>query len=601
MEQKQIVLLTANRSPVAVDLFNRPPQGNVWENDINSYTSVFSDQEYNFRLENIDTDSIVSLSVFINDDEQEGYLDNNVFYFTKNSSKKSFPFRNMFGFAELSLTVSFEDGKTESYYTDYLSILVHRGQELKTINTMIDYVYHRQDQLLITDDVGTKRPGDVKKSPYINLETKISLAREILRLYKDSYGYFSANSRFKTDILYAVDDANKLQTITPKTLQYIATNPGYLMEGTFNNGIQIGNKHYIPRKTLVQKYVYSFDTYENQIIVGFLGKMLDDINLMARDVNELLRSRNVALDTPDDYIHSSYFIFQRTNAALTNNLTQLSSLKKEFEIVRGRYRKALKIEGTPIKKMPLPSATFMMVAQYNRVYRHIQRWFDYGIYNLEQERFMMSFINGSTLYEVYALAKLLEAVSRLGFEPVSQYRYFYKTSRDSFYKNTMCNNTFVFSRARNRLTVYYQPIIFNSDYKPANGINLYRNNTLSMEGYGSYYYTPDYVIKYEKNGEEKYLIIDAKFGNRDFVRTHQVAKLAFKYLFSISPRENQNLLGLYILYGYSHGFEGYESVYDKQINGTQIYPKFDLVPIAAGISNERHMQYLTAIIGDAID
>ena len=87
------------------------------------------------------------------------------------------------------------------------------------------------------------------------------------------------------------------------------------------------------------------------------------------------------------------------------------------------------------------------------------------------------------------------------------------------------------------------------EFHQDNGINLYRNNSLSFEGWGSYYYTPDYVIKYEDGYREKYFVLDAKYGDRVFIRKLQVAKLAFKYIFSISTRNNKAVDGLYVLYG----------------------------------------------------
>lgn len=599
MEQKQIVLKTTNRRPVVVDLHESPLYGNVWANGLDEYKTVFADQEYSFLFNNLDVESIESLSLFINDEEQEGFFSNGEFTCFNSKERKYYPFRNKFGFAEISLVVLYVDGRQEAFYADYLSILMHRDQDLEFINEMIDYVYNRQDQLLVTGEVGNKTTGDLKRGRYINIETKISLAQEILKAYKDSYGYFSANSRFKTDIVDTVDDATKLQIITPKTLQYITTHPGYLIEGNISSGVRIGNRHYMPQKTLVQKKVYSYDIPENQVIVGFLRTMLDDISTMVSDISWLLQNQKTDSEDNGDYVHSSIFIFRRTKKVLNDSLFLLFSLKKGFESMLDLYRRALRINGEMVKHTPIPSAVFLSVPQYNNIYNYMHTWFDFGIYNLEKERFMMSFINGSVLYEVYALVKILETVSHLEFEQVEQYKYTYRLPNNTKFKNVMCNNTFVFKRPNERLTVYYQPVITNSE-RAANGINLYRNNSLAYEGYGSGYYTPDYLIKYENGGKENYLILDAKFGNRDFVREKQVSKLVFKYLFSISPRGKQNLVGLYVLYGASRGNDHYESIYDKQLPATTIYPKFDIAPISASTSDERHFEYLTRIIRDVV-
>jgi sulfur relay (sulfurtransferase) DsrC/TusE family protein len=596
MEQKSIVLLSPHRSPVYVDIHEKPTIGNLLDEDYTECKSVFADEEYRFELRGIDVESISSIDFLINDEEQTIYYSDGVFSFSGDGPKRKYVFSNKFGFVEISIYLTYEDGSVETWYSEYLSVLVHKDERLESIEMMIDYVYNRQDQLLITGEVGTKTVGDVKPGKFINLDTRISLANEILKVYKDSYGYFSANSRFKTKVAYLVDDSNKLQNVSSKTLQYIATHPGYLKEGNLSGGVHIGNRNYIPQKTLIEKNVYSYDIYENRVIVGFVSKMINDINSMITDVTRLLYRRNSSHVENSEYVHSSYFIFQRTEKALMESLSRLNELKKEFEVIYNLYKRSLAVKEEKIVRMPKPSAIFLSVTQYNVLYKHIHRWFEFGIYNLDQERFMMSFINGSALYEVYVLAKLLEAIPAKGFSLQESYRYSYRVSGDSLYRNTICNNTFVFQREKERISLFYQPVIFSGTYKPVNGINLYRNNSLSFDGWGSYYYTPDYVIKYEDGYKEKYFILDAKYGDRVFVRKLQVAKLAFKYLFSISTRGNEPVDGLYVLYGESKKNDQYENVYDFQTPGKAIKPSFDLVPITAGVNNEKHMSNMSRIV-----
>lgn len=84
----------------------------------------------------------------------------------------------------------------------------------------------------------------------------------------------------------------------------------------------------------------------------------------------------------------------------------------------------------------------------------------------------------------------------------------------------MIPNTFVYSRGGERITLYYQPVIYDTDQRSVNGIGLYRNNsillhsgTVEPEETEGYYYTPDYLIKIEEKGKrgDRYLILDAKF------------------------------------------------------------------------------------------
>ena len=601
MELKTVSLESSNRSPVDIILYDSPATGWIWKDDVSEYEAVFADEDYCLILSSFDVDHIESLQVFVNDDQQNVTYDNGRFVFANSGTKKTYVFRNRFGFVELSLIINYDDGRIERWYSGHISILVHKNEELESINMMIEYVYNKRDQLLVNGGIGSRTTGDVKPSHFINLDTKISLASEILKLYWDSYGYFSANCRFKTKVEDVIDDANKLQRVTPKTLQYIATHPGYLREGTLSSGIRINNRHYIPQKTLIQKNVLSYDIYENRIIVGFITKMIQDINTMIKDVNRLLINRNRSHAVVEDYIHSSFFIFERTEKALNDSLVKLIKLKNEFEITLRLYSGALNIKGDLIVDMPQPSAIFMSVAQYNVFYNTIHKWFRFGIYNLEQERFMMSFVNGSTLYEVYILAKLIEAITSLGFTEKKQARFIYNTWSNAYYQNTLCDNTFVFDREEEQIEIYYQPVIYSGNYRPTNGINIYRNNSISVDGLESFYYTPDYLIKYKKDGIEHYTILDAKFMDRSFLRSSQISKIVYKYLFSISPRGKESIDGVIVLYGKSEGSNNYETVYDLQVPGQVITPRFDIVPITAGVNNDKHLGYLSRMILNMIN
>lgn len=599
MDQKKIILIPVDNNPITLDLHSQPVSEQILDIDYNKFKSVFSDKEYRFTFENIDFNEVEDISIFINGDKEEILKIEDNFCFVSNTFRNYYVFKNRYGFVELSIDIVYTDGSTDSLYSDYLSVLVHRDQELESIDKMVEYLSSRQDNLLINAEIESISRGDIKSGRFINLDTKISLAEELLKVYKDNFGYFSANSRFKTEVVDCIDDSNKLQSITPKTLQYIATHPNYLKEGNFG-GIRVGGKNYTPNKTLIQRNEYSVNIYENQVVVGFLKKMIADIRSMMADVNSLINKQSLSNETSGDYIHSSYFIFRRSEKTLKDCNIRLKKLEREFSILINLYNKALDVDDISVNQMPMPSATFLSVAQYNNIYNHIKRWFEYGIYNLEQERFMMSFVSGSSLYEIYILAKFIENIVNSGYALEKQFRYTYRVSNGSYYNNTLCNNTFVFQGENGKLTLYFQPVIYNSRNRATNGINLYRNNTVSLNGVGSYYYTPDYVIKYESDDNEEYVIIDAKFADRNYVRNTQISSLAFKYLFSLSPRGEERIKGLYISYGRSNENNTYENVYDCEIDSNPISPFYYLIPITAGVNNDTHNKYLSRMLNSLI-
>ena len=158
----------------------------------------------------------------------------------------------------------------------------------------------------------------------------------------------------------------------------------------------------------------------------------------------------------------------------------------------------------------------------------------------------------------------------------------------------------MFSGESKRITIYYQPVIYDHDSRYVNGIGLYRNNLISLSQNDNYY-TPDYVIKAEVDGIERYMILDAKFSTLGTVKTHQISDLSFKYLFSISTiADNRSADGLCIIYGQCFANNKMQSAYNKQIGPKDIHPFADMLPLIEGVNADDHdtaIQQLLSKIG----
>ena len=148
--------------------------------------------------------------------------------------------------------------------------------------------------------------------------------------YLDSFGYFKANSRFKIDKMAKVDRFEHLQYITPATVQFIATHPEELRRMSSCSGIRIGKSVYQPERTLSIQNVRSYDIYENQVVLGFIRKMIDSIEELSEHCNSLLEQIPGNENYGDEYIYSSFFMFAETKRMLEVGLTRLTTLRTRF-------------------------------------------------------------------------------------------------------------------------------------------------------------------------------------------------------------------------------------------------------------------------------
>ena len=568
---------------------------------------VFSDLSYEFALSCEETIVVQDVNVYINDVHEPSVYNNGRIMFPGGGSSDRRIFMDCYGFVEISLVVSDNDGNEYQYTSEYLPVLVRRGELNNAVKAMVNYVYSNQELLLLNGEPKAKNPANLKESGYQNLSAQIILAEEIAAVYESSFGYFKANSRFKIDKISKVDRFEHLQYVTPATVQFIATHPEELRRMSSYSGIRIGNSVYQPEKTFSMHNERSYDIYENQVVLGFIRKMIDSIDELYEHCCSLLEQIPGNENYGDEYIYSSFFMFTETKRMLENGLARLTNLRTKFAHLWTMYSGALKIKPEIIIHEPRPSHVFLSVPQYNRIFVQIHKWFQFGIYDFTKENFMLSFIKISSLYEGYLLAKMITYFQSRGYVIEGTRKHVYPTRRNWKYKNTNCVNTFFFRNDRHKLTLYYQPVIYDTDESGINGIGLIRNNSIPVlkgdsddNWLGSHYYSPDYLIKMEDDSSARYLILDAEYSDLACVRRHHVRDLAFKYLFSISPvRPADTVVGLCIIYGKCKSSNQIQSAYDKQLQNQQITPITELLPLIESIANDEHYSNLDELMRKA--
>lgn len=606
MSTCSLTLHPYGRQPFSVGLSeNDERKGNI-KQMITRATDVciFSDLSYEFALSCEEISLVREVDVYINDVYEPSVYHNGRLLFPNKSTSDRRIFMDCYGFVEITIAVYDTDGIEHQYSTEYLPVLVRRGELNDAVKAMVSYVYSHQESLLLNGEPRARNLANLKESGYQNLSAQIILAEEIAAIYESSYGYFKANSRFRIDKVSKIDRFEYLQYVTPATVQFIATHPEELRQINGSSGILIGSRVYQPEKTLSLQNERSYDTYENRVVLGFIRKMIASVNELYAHCCSLLDQIPSHEDYSAEYIYSSFFMFTETRRMLENGLARLKNLRIKFAHLWTMYSSALRIQPEAMLREPRPSPIFMSVPQYNHIFVKIHKWFRFGIYDFTKESFMLSFIKISSLYEGYLLAKMTAYFQNRGYALKNVKKCVYPMRRSWKYQNTNCSNTFIFENGLHRLTLYYQPVIYDTDESGVNGIGLIRNNSLPVfirdkddNRAGGHYYSPDFLIKVEDGSSARYIILDAKFSDFVCVRRHHVKDLAFKYLFSISPVRSADIVaGLCIAYGKCNASEQMQSVYDKQLPDQQITPVAELLPLIEGVANDKHYSNLDTLM-----
>lgn len=588
-------------------------QGSV-ERIINNFSArngIFADLSYKFIL-NTKGFAIKGVHVYVNDSYEYSTYNNDNGEICFPAKGKDIGDRKIFldcyGFVELTLSLVLDDDTEKMWFSDYLPVLVKKGELNDSVEAMVKYICNHQETLLFNGVPKPKNMVGLKDGEYKNLDMQILLAQDIAVIYESNYAYFKMNSRSQLKKNSVIEQFERLNCITSATLEYIVSHPEELKAVSAEVGIRIRNQVFQPRKTLLLQNVNSCDIYENRIVLGFLRKMIDEVGKLRERCEVLLQQipkLPASGDLSVEYVYSPFFMFAETQRALEKGVQRLSTLYSKFAKLWRMYQDSLSISVDILNVVPRPTAVFMSVPQYKRIFVNIHKWFNFGGYDLGKEKFMLSFIKISFLYENYLLAKMVAYFEVRGYNLKDVRCCKYPIKSNWLHKNTQCNNTFRFIKEDIVLTLYYQPVIFSTNQKNVNGVGLYRNNSISIgrrdeesKYLGGEYYVPDYLVKVDDESKHvsKYLIMDAKFSAENSVRKYYLKDLAFKYLFSVSPIDDvDRVIGMCIIYGKCKEKERSQSVYDRQFPDTIITPIAEILPLIEGVGTGEHYNRLDAL------
>lgn len=553
-----------------------------------------NDIEYCFELiasDQQDINEIKEFRCYINDEDTPFICES----FTNGSNRfttKKTVFSECYGLLQLTVVLLFHNKPSQELITGNISVIVQKDETTKQVENMIDYISENCEPLIYEKHSYSRITTGLKRNNVADLEGTVQILSDIANTYKACYLPLVNSAKHRYTPHNVIGPFEKVQTINHSTINYIVTHPEQLQKVPQQTSIKYNDCYYQPKQTLIRGVKKDYSVYENTVIVSFSKHLKDKItNTLLPKTKSLIESfPNTSSIYDENYINSAVVLFQRSKRKLEGLYKRLKTLEIEFRRIYNMYSGFLSIEykKESIYAKPRYTETFRMNPVYHKLYLSINKWYNNGNYELKKESFILSFLKSSKIYEFYILLKLREAIKLV----------FGNAAKEESKKSQMClefdyNNMFVFSLPNNkRVELFFQPIIYTP--KNYNGIGLIRNCKYNFEGreggeeredrdyYVSeekeskiIYYTPDYLLKFVDNGKEKYIILDAKFSPAYNQMQHQIQKLSYKYIFSLSPADmNNKLLGICIICGKDKNNR------DNQINTVYIDKDYSRLPFA---------------------
>lgn len=449
------------------------------------------------------------------------------------------PFLLHYDLVVVSFVMSFTNGMSKEFFTDFLLCMSKNEEDVTNIKEMLQELIAFDDSqvgewIFSNTDQKTRNSlyeGKWNKHAYRSLSSYIQLVEQVIVCYRSNFAYFKIQGKHTIKQSEVLVSYEKAKHISRDSFNWIMQNADQLANVSYMSGIRYQGKNYLPYHVRTKANTKSYDVYENRVIIGFLHTVLLNANRIYSEFDKDICDEERIISK----IHGSFPKEYRA-PIITIKYLQISfcrillkKLRRSIDVLQSMYKQYISlfdVQTSIISTLPRKTSTFYEIKPYVQVFEMIVRWFQYGEYSLEKEQLILQVKTLDKLFEYYCLLRLLQLLADNGYqqanvkEPVFKFDY---TSADNHYQNEKdVANTYLLSNGHISVTLYYQPVI--SSYCFENGVTLYRTTT--QKGY----YTPDFILKFAfSEHDEEYVILDAKFSSRQSIRTHHLPDVIRKY------------------------------------------------------------------------
>lgn len=546
-------------APETVSLYPKAPTLENYDKAL--CPKVYEDIWYNFYFQCSDcpTSNVDTIQVLVNDYEV-GYVTFNshsevlsgqvVFYNPSHKGHNSFngqPFLLLFDAVIVTVVINFKDGSHLDLHSGFLLCLSRNKTDSKNVSAMLAELSNFDDyqinKWLFEHGHSSGKSSLIESAfthaSYRSFNSYLQLLEEVMVCYKANFNYFRAMGKHRIEKKGVLVSYQSVKSINAKSFEWLMQNADQLGKVPYG-GIEYLGDHYLPLKIHSEVNYKSFDIYENQVIIGFLLTVLNSAQQTATELAESLRSQERKLSqgmvvstasAPDNYAvpelsgQSEYVDYYRNTL-----LSRLEETIKSLVNLYRQYNSLFEVSARNLLALPRKTKPFQEVKPYTLVFALIIKWFEYGDFNLEQEKLLLQTKTLDKLFEIYCLLALLKLLAANGYEVEGSdaiFHYDYGIEDDAQVEDKSLPNTFILSKHSQKVTLYYQPVI--SAVRFYNELKLFRT-TVAYKLSDSDYYTPDFVLKFvNADGEENYIILDAKFSSRGTIIQRHLQEVIRKY------------------------------------------------------------------------
>lgn len=460
-------------------------------------------------------------------------------------SEKEIIFEGCFDLTCISVIIgnSFEDEKV--YYSEYLRIATTKQTAHQVEQMLCEIEENIPNFLEVCFSRGKKRSGLIKNDMR-SIWNTLKIIDEIISVYEENYSYFCNHKKSIIEQEPIIVDAKDMRKIDQDSLVWIASNPDNLVWTEKESVIKFKKKNYTPAKIKTYKSTYSYEIYENKMVLGFLQSIIDYIDhQMSGFIKEISKleaiPNNIIAQIPNTHELTGRCIYVYYKGVI-------GRFDQKREFLQGlyyRYERMLECVATSVAALPKLTNTFKHVYHYRVCYECMVKWFEAGDYSFDHLNYLFKLKTLSRIFEYYCLIKLQKAIVKNGYVLTEASRIVIEDAEDNFED---INNKYVFSGHGYELILLYEPLICVNSLNE--GVNLYSTGYNFIKSKWNNRWTPDFVIKIETYNSEYYYILDAKYSNFKNVRKRYMPELVLKYGTQIASKDKyfSDVIGIGAIY-----------------------------------------------------
>jgi hypothetical protein len=485
-------------------------------------------------------------------------------------------FCGCFDLACVSVCTDDGDGEERIFYSDFIRIATTKQTAIQVEHMLGEIEENLPNFLEICFSRNRKKSGLIKNN-IRSIWNTLKIVDEIIMVYEENYGYFSNHKKASVEPVAAIVDAKAMQMIDQESLRWIACNPGNLIKTEKDSGIVIKDKNFIPLKVKTYLSQYSYDVYENRVVLGFLQNVVNYLDNQILCFNkEIIELENVpesiVVQLPNTHELTGRCIYIYYKGIIERFDAKRSVLQEIYY----RYQIILKCPVDSLYGTPKLTNTFKQVYHYRLCYECMVKWFESGDYTFNHLNYLFKLKTLSRIFEYYCLIKLQTALGRAGyiFQEANRIVYDKEDGAEDI------NNQYIFSGNGYELTLLYEPFIWVD--KVNKGMNLYSTGYNFTKSRWNDKWTPDFVLKISSSYKDYYYILDAKYSNAQNVKKRYMSEIVLKYSTQIASKDKfiTDVIGVGAIYP---GDEDKMYYFKKNTVGSQkqSIPKYFSLPIVS--------------------